>query len=487
MIRQCVDLLVGRAFVPDPLDTTVALARRFSKRPLVAVRMFKEGFEAAAVTFAGGVPAFGPPETFTNGGPEDADAVFLRTFAERHKAKDCLVILTTGYTAVLSSRTRRPESDEEAIHLMRDNPERLLGEPPPQGCRSSIAYHPTHNFAVVFNHKENEINAAVGLAARADLNLVRLQCGMASLLIHIFGNFWPEVEKDAEILFVDRASLFYLPVSDGAFGRPLFDIGLKEAALKQAIAERVGKLKTGGKVTLVDTSGLGVAAMIAERGAGITVSTPLNDQPQPVLWACSTDQPQLGYDLFPNEREVRPFAPARLRPVPLIFWGTLAVSLAVIGFNMVRSTQAGLLTAGVKSQLLMLTDAKKHAESVMHDVQARGKTASAISNWLQISPPTQALLIEITKEIEAATDQGTKENRPVAQVDSIAIARQEGQPQMRIAVVAFGDASAANRVFQRISALFGRKGYSTVDLKESLVPQGFRYEHLLNMPDSIPR
>ena len=33
------------------------------------------------------------------------------------------------------------------------------GEPPAQGCRPSIAYHPTHNFAVVVNHKEHEINA----------------------------------------------------------------------------------------------------------------------------------------------------------------------------------------------------------------------------------------------------------------------------------------------------------------------------------------
>jgi hypothetical protein len=62
------------------------------------------------------------------------------------------------------------------------------------------------------------------------------------------------------------------------------------------------------------------------------------------------------------------------------------------------------------------------------------------------------------------------------------LTRQEGQPQMRLVIVVLGDAPAANRVFQRISALFGRMGYSTVDLKESLVPQGFRYEHLLNIP-----
>ncbi len=70
----------------------------------------------------------------------------------------------------------------------------------------------------------------------------------------------------------------------------------------------------------------------------------------------------------------------------------------------------------------------------------------------------------------------------MARVDSLSLTRQEGQPQMRLSIVVLGDASAANRIFQRISALFGRMGYSTVDLKETLVPAGFRYEHLLNMP-----
>ena len=480
MIQQCLDLLRGRAFVPDPLDSAVPLAQRFARRPLIAVTMSKVGLEAVPVTFPAGVPTFGPIETFAAGG-EDADAAFLRALAERYKANECLINLTTGYTAVLSSRTRRPENDEEAIQLMRDNPERLLGEPPAQGCRPSIAYHPTHNFAVVLSHREHEINAAVGLAARAGLGLARLQCGMTSLLVHLLGNFWSEVGKEAEILLVDRTSVFYLPVAEGSLGRPLFDVGLKEAALKQAIAERCGKLKPGGKVILVDQSGLEVKAMIGA-DAATRVVTPLADQPYPALWACCSDRPRLGYDLFPNERVVRPFAPGRLRVVPLVFWGALAASVALVGLNTIRSARDNELAESFRSQVQMLAAGESHAVETMHAIAARDKTAASIRDWLVISPPTQALLIDITREIEAATTQGTKENRPVAQVDSISIARQEGQPQMRLALVILGDASAANRVFQRMSALFGRMGYSTVDLKESLVPQGFRYEHLVNIP-----
>jgi hypothetical protein len=69
-------------------------------------------------------------------------------------------------------------------------------------------------------------------------------------------------------------------------------------------------------------------------------------------------------------------------------------------------------------------------------------------------------------------------------LDSLSITRQEGQPQMRLVLVVIGDAPAANRIFQRISALFGRLGYSTIDLKQTLIPQGFRYEHLLSIPQA---
>lgn len=484
MIQQILDLAFGRAFLPDSQDTLVALARRFARKPLVAVQMYKDGMEVCLVTYAGGQAKFDAPEfyAYSSGqGSEDGDATFLRNFAERYKAKDCLIQVATGYTAVLSSRTRRAETDEESILLMRDNPERLLGEPPAQGCRHSLAYHPTHSFAVVFAHKETEINAAVGLAARAGLGLARLQCGMSSLLIHVLAHHWTDIGTEAELLFVDRSSLFYLTASETGFGRPLFDVGLKEPALKQAITERVAKLKPLGKVILVDASGLGVAAMIQEK-QGMTVIAPFKDEPQPMLRACCSDAPHLGYDLFPAERDVRPFASAKLRIVPFAFWGMAAAAIAVTAVNTVRETQAHKQSEGFKTQMKFFDDGRHQAETQIKDIEQKEKIASAMCDWLDVSPPTQRLVIRITKEIEAATNEAIAQHRSLAQVDSMSIILQEGQPQMRFVLVLIGDNSAANRVFQRVSALFAELGYSTVDLKQSLLPQGFRYEHLLNIP-----
>lgn len=480
MIQPCIDLALGRAFTPDSQDMLVSLARRFARRPLLAVTMYKDGVEAMPVTFAGGQPKFGTAE-FSNATADDADANFLRTVAAKYKARDCVINVTTGYTATLSSRTRRAESPEEALLLMRDNPDRMLGEPAAHACRHSIAFHPTHSFAVVFAHRESDISAAAGLAARAELRLARVQCGMASLLMYVLGKYWAQIQPEAELLFADRGSVFHVSASEGGLGRPLFDVGLKETALKQALTERVGKLRADGKVLLVDTSGLDVAAMIAERG-GLTVLEPMKAEAHPALLACCSDEPQLGYDLFPGERDVRPFAPARLRIVPAVFWAAVAATAAVVGVNTVREARAKDQSEGYKAQTAMLDAGKTHQQHIITDIKARAKTAQMMYDWLEISPPTQHLLMQITSEIEASTREAVQENRPVAQVDSLSVSLAEGQPQMRVTVVLLGDASAANRVFQRISALFSRLGYSTVDLKQTLVPQGFRYEHLLNMP-----
>ena len=481
MIQQTLDLALGRAFVPDPQDTLIPLAKRFAKKPLVAVTVFKDGYELVPVTFAGGQPVFGTPQLSAPAG-EDADADALRLFAEKHKAKDCVINLATGYTAVLSSRTRRPESDEEAILLMRESPERLLGEAPAHGCRPSIVFHPTHNFAVVFHHKENEIGSAVVMAQKAGLGLARLQCGMSSMLGQVLAHHWGEVGREAELLFVSRSSVFTMPVTEGSFGRPLFDVGLKEAALKQAVVERVAKLKRGGKKILVNTSGIDVEAMIREDDAEAAIATPLKGQDHPFLRACCSDKPRLGYDLFPGERNVRPHASPNLRPVPLLFWGMLAAALVAFSFNGLRSARFRRNTAVLENQARNLEQGKKQAAAAMQEVAARTKVASDIADWLLISPMTQSLLIQINQEIQAATEEGIKENKPVAEVGSLSLVRQEGQPQMRLSIVLNGDSSAANRVFQRISSLFGRLGYSTVDLRETVAPQGFRYEHLVNLP-----
>lgn len=461
----------------------VSLARRFAKRPLAAVTMYKDGLEAVAVTFAGGQAKFGSAE-FSNATGDDADANFLRAFAAKHKARDCVINVTTGYTASLSSRTRRAESPSEALLLMRDNPDRLLGEPAAHACRHSIAYHPTHSFAVVFAHRDSDISAAMGLAARSELRLARVQSGMSSLLMYVLNKYWAQLTPEAELLLADRGSVFYLSVSEASLGRPLFDVGLKETALKQAITERVGKLKAGGKVLLVDTSGLDIAALLNERG-GMTVLTPLAEEPQPALRAICADDPAVGYDLYSGERDARPFAPARMRIVPFLFWGVTAATIAVVGTNTVRESYAKGLSEHYKAQVTALSAGKDHQEQIISDIKARGKTAQMMYDWLEISPPTQKLMVQITTEMAAANKEALSESRPIVQVDSLSLNLNEGQPQMRVAIVLLGDASAANRVFQRISALFSRLGYTTIDLKQTLVPQGFRYEHVLNMPKTL--
>jgi hypothetical protein len=390
MIQQIFDLALGRAFAPDPLDSTVSLTRRFPQQTVLALSVYKDGIEALPLKFTGDVAAFGAAEFFP-AGTEDAEAEWLRKTAERHQATHCVVNLTTGYSAVLSNRTRRPENDEEALLLMRDNPERLLGESPAPGTRPSIAFHPTHNFAVVFSHKDNDLQAIAGLVSKAELAVARIQCGMSSALVYVLDHCWNELGGDADLLFVDRASILHLPVNANGLGRPLFDVGLKEAALKQALDERLSRLKPQGRVAVIDSSGQGVAARIRERFPESTVVELLKDEPQPYLRAICTDRPRLGYDLYPLDRIARPFAPAGLRFVPVVFWSILAASVALIGTNTWRAGIAERQTANLQLQVKQFGDGMTHQVALRHELDVHAKTASAICDWLLISPSTQSL------------------------------------------------------------------------------------------------
>jgi len=482
MIEATIDLARGRAFIPDPLDTLVPLAHRFRGRPLVAVTLYKDALEAVGVTFIGHAPKFGGSE-FCQFGAEGTEVVFLQSFAEKANATECVLVLATGYTASLTSRARNADNDVEAVQLMRDNPAKLLGDEPAHGARHSIAFHPTHNFAINFAHKVTEIECAMSLAAKAGLGVARLQCGMSSLLIHVMDHFWSDVGREAELLFVERTSLFTLSVGETVMGKPLFEMNLKEAALQTALGERIGKMKPQCKVVLVNASKLDVENMIHERGLNAVVIQPMKSLPQPVLAACCGDLPRLGYDLYTSERAVRPFAPARLRFVPVSFWGSVALFAIIMSVNWWRGHVA-LAEARASDLRMAQTNKEITASSVLvNQVEQRRKTSDAVRDWLSISPPAQNLLIALTKEIEAGIKEAVKDNKATAQLESMSFTRLEGQPQMRLVIVVLGDAPTANRIFQRVSAQLGNLGYKTGDLKTTIAPNGFRYEHLLNIPN----
>ncbi len=482
MIEATLDLARGRAFIPDPLDETVSLAQRFRNRPLIAVTLYKDALEAVVVTFVGNVARYGTAE-FMQFGAEGVEVGFLQGFAEKCGATECLMILAAGYTASLSTRARNADNDVEAVQLMRQNPSKLLGDEPAHGTRNSLAFHPTHNFAINFAHKTTEIENAMALANKAGLGLARLQCGMSSLLIYAMDHFWDEVGREAELLFVERTSIFTLSVGESFLGKPLFEMNLKEAALQTALGERIGKLKPQGKVILINSSKLDVENMIHERGLNAVIVQPLKSTALPVVTVCCSDKPRLGYDLFAGERAVRPFAPAKLRFVPLFFWVSVALFAVVMGVNWWRGHLA-IEESRANDLRMAQTNKDITANSVVvNQVEQRRKTSDAVRDWLAISPPAQNLLVALTKEIEKGITESAKDNKVAAQLESMSFTRLEGQPQMRLVIVVLGDATTANRIFQLVSAQLGNLGYKTGDLKTTLVPNGYRYEHLLNIPN----
>jgi len=103
--------------------------------------------------------------------------------------------------------------------------------------------------------------------------------------------------------------------------------------------------------------------------------------------------------------------------------------------------------------------------------KAKEDLAYDLRDWLALAPPTQAFWIKITEAL-----------RGDLQVQNMSIDRIPGQPQMRLVITVSASEKEANEVFNQVSAVLGKAGYKTIDFKTYTVPNGYQYDHLLNVP-----
>jgi hypothetical protein len=67
-------------------------------------------------------------------------------------------------------------------------------------------------------------------------------------------------------------------------------------------------------------------------------------------------------------------------------------------------------------------------------------------------------------------------------VQSMSVTRTPGQPQMRFVLRVEATETDANAAFNRVTDVLSRMGFKTIDFKTNQVPNGFEYDHLLNVP-----
>jgi hypothetical protein len=472
MIRETIALAFARSFTPDPVDRKVQLSERFTRRPLIAVTLHENALEANLVAFTEGQPTFTETELF-NFGEADSDAAFLRTYAAKHEATEVAINLQYGFTTMVSNRVKLAGSRSENLDQMQYNPEKILGEPEQIRLKHALATHPTHNFALRFDFQRSDLDRITTIMAKANLTVVHFHCGMVDLINFIIARHWSEVASETAFIFVDTRAVFTCLLEPRALGQPGFSMDTAAQDLREEVGSRLTEiLRPGRKVILINDSPLDVAAMIAERETKNEIVTPLEGIAAPELHAVCADTPDYyAYDLYPNEQRAKPFAPRSYIVVPILFWTLIGASSLFGVVNSYRRLRA-------ESRLNELTQQKNAIVLEMVALaqqttgfKAKEDLANDLRDWLVLSPPTQGFWIKITDAL-----------RGQLQVQNMSIDRIPGQPQMRLVISISASEKEANDAFNRVFAVLGKEGYKTIDFKTYPVPNGYQYDHLLNVP-----
>jgi hypothetical protein len=472
MIRETIALAFARSFTPDPVDRKVRLAERFTRRPLIAVTFLENALEASRVSFVEGQPVFTETELF-NFGEADSDATFLRTYAARHDASEVAINLQYGFTAMVSNRVKLAGNRADNLDQMQYNPEKILGEPEQMRLKHALATHPTHNFSLRFDFQRSDLDRIATIMAKAGLTVVHFHCGMVDLINFIIARHWSGITSETAFIFVDARAVFTCLLEPRALGQPGFSMDTAAQDLREEVGSRLTEiLRPGRKVILINDSPVDVAAMIAEREMKNEIITPLEGMASPELHAVCADTPDhYAYDLYPNEQRAKPFAPRSYIIVPVLFWTLISVSGlcgVVNSYRHLRAesqlnelTQQKNAIALDMTSLAQQTTAFKTKEDLAHDLR----------DWVALAPPTQGFWVKVTEAL-----------RGHLQVQNMSIDRIPGQPQMRLVITVSAAEREAYEAFNQVSAVLKEEGYKTIDFKTYTVPNGYQYDHLLNVP-----
>lgn len=181
----------------------------------------------------------------------------------------------------------------------------------------------------------------------------------------------------------------------------------------------------------------------------------------------------LAHDLQVNPPELpRPLKPALSNLVVLLYATILAFSI-YIGSTALQGVRVAAESEVLSKNLLAaqtkLSAIEKEANSM---AQLRAK-AGDLSEWLNITPPAQALVILITQQLE-----------PNVTFSRLAIEMEQAQPNAKITVeLTTSKQESATRQIAKIQSALDRAGFRTATIDtDAPSPEGWKFSAIVALP-----
>jgi len=206
-ITQIINLCNLRAFRPDGFDMTASLKVRFTRQRLLGIIIYPNCVKLAKYHF-GGTVHVEMIGTVNREGPSDNELMrILSNVAKENPGVLAVVAFNYGFNAVKSFSVKRSET---LWSMIKDNPQRVLGDDFEAGHSYSLVQHPTRESSIVFSYEQTVITSIERLLEQSGIVCVRLQHTIGSLfsmLVDLYKGVIP-----CSMLMISGSSVLYLEV-----------------------------------------------------------------------------------------------------------------------------------------------------------------------------------------------------------------------------------------------------------------------------------
>lgn len=472
-------LLSLKAFRPDPNDVEVPLADRFRKRKIggpssiIAISAAKTAWAACVVNFdAEGNPSFGEVLTPTSAAPSEISD-WLAEIGRKHKIAHAAVGIGYGWDAQTLSAVPR-YNELETRRFIRNSPERLYGETKlDPDFVYMLSNHPNQeNISLQFRIKRSEVEKIVGIVATAGLQVVRVVNELAQMIEMAYaGDSAPESTYSGLLVCCPSSYLLLELPNWGVINADPIVEGSSTQQLLNTLSEN-------SDTNLVGYINAGLPGLEEDIGIHIAGNKPR------LLWKTGPkerigiesivrDFKRSAFDVTCEPQDVVKPLPANRIHFVTAFYAMMAVFLGWFVFNQFRIKGYQQTEATTMSETSALEAERDQLTQALKEMEKRAQISGDLVEWLAITPPAQAVVLMIAREVE-----------PNVSFTRLTVDMEPGTPNLKLTTEFFStDTEVSTRQVAKIQQALDRAGFRTINIEtDQPIPEGWRFSILLACP-----
>lgn len=401
------ELLTGTAHQSHPTDVTAPLHQRFVGKTILAIHVALDRAATVRVTFLPGekIRLSGIRDIKQRASTEFTDVI--RTEAAAARAEWAVIVMATGWQAVLGHRAARPEPGEAAApfaryKLMFETPEVVVPRAQVDRVYTAID-HPLLDKSVVFSLKRKDVEQIIGDVRKCGLGIAAVRIAVAAQL-----ESWFAMEGEAglkrDLLLSDGLSALLLNVSRGDFvppdGATESDQPRQSVQRPAAIEEDLSRFIAANatrSVTFLGPEELCAAVKKHSPHAEIVrpPNHPAHDTQNIALLA------GVRHDLNFEAHEVRPAFSKTWRRATLAYLGLCAGLLILATTGGVRAARTSLGALRLEKAAEQRTSEQENQRALIAQIAADYSNAAITRSWVSSTYHAQRFCYAILREMPA--------------------------------------------------------------------------------------